>query len=104
MRERFHPNRAALFLVVFAALFGGFLFTASPARAASPELYSSSFFSTSSLVSYYRFENNATDSKGSSNGTTASTTYVAGFEGTAFVSSSVETADLGNLISSWQPR
>lgn len=49
------------------------------------ELYTTNFFNDPNLVSYYRFESNSNDSKGSNNGTDTSITYSSGKFGNAAV-------------------
>lgn len=67
---------------------------APPSGSGPTELYSSSLYSDSSLVSYYRFEGNSNDSKGSNTGTATNITYGtgngqfgqgAGFNGSAYI-------------------
>ena len=57
-----------------------------------PELYPSYLFNDANLVSYYRFEGNSNDSKGSNNGTPTGITYNASYgkfgQGARFVNAS----------------
>jgi len=53
----------------------GILFFAPSAHATSLELYSTPLFGDSGLASYYRMEGNATDAKGSNNGSDPNVTF-----------------------------
>lgn len=59
------------------------------------ELYLTSLFSDSTLISYYRFEGNSTDSKGGHNGTDSGVTYGTSYgkfgQGAAFSNGSINT-------------
>jgi len=54
-------------------------FMPKTAFAAAEELYDTSLYNDSNLVSYWRFEADSNDSKGSNNGTTTNITYDAGY-------------------------
>ncbi|MEK7174285.1 MAG: hypothetical protein AAB759_01355, partial [Patescibacteria group bacterium] len=63
-----------LIIALMILVLGFFLSVPRTVRAAS-ELYSTSFFSDSNLLNYYRFEGNSNDSKGSNNGTDTNISY-----------------------------
>ncbi len=85
---------------------------APPSGSGPTELYSSSLFSDSSLVSYYRMEGNSNDSKGSNNGTDTAMTYGttngkfgqgAGFNGSGYITvGSPSSLNIGQIsLSFW---
>ena len=93
---------------VAALMVGGSVFWAHTVRASGAiELYSTSLFNNANLVSYYRFEGNSNDAKGSNNGTaTPAVTYSTSTgmfsEGANFNGSNTRiTTPVGMPTSSW---
>jgi hypothetical protein len=94
--------RIAFLPFVIAVMFECIIFCSHSAHAASSlEMYSTPLFSDSNLASYYRFEGNSNDAKGSNNGSDTSISYGSSYgefgQGASFNGGSSE-MDMGNVF------
>ncbi len=73
--RRWSSRYALILLLAAAFVMGGVFLKTSAAHAAAEELYYTPLYNDANLVSYYRFEGNASDTMGNNNGSGANVSY-----------------------------